>query len=309
MSLSMIPGLPPSIVATIEAAAAASKVNNTPNAQPTFVAPAPQPFPVPMPITMPSTFDDAPERAHVIMGVKAAIGNINEVIDVLNHPLPDNGDLTHISYGPDAVATFMIRSGECQHNLALASVTASAWSTAVEKMLRNVTDIASKVKDEINTTTQEIAKNTMLIESSTKTIADLTAHREHESQMLAEAQARYNQAKDQLLRARSMQQASNALMWIPIVATSLNLAETSMTENTINSAGAVIRATNAQVAQDQSLLAKTASELKDQQQNGIALHAAMTSLGANDRELIAQQNKLKDDSTYLGPLKVKLHSS
>ncbi|KAG8873608.1 hypothetical protein FRB97_006623 [Tulasnella sp. 331] len=32
----------------------------------------------------------------------------------------------------------------------------------------------------------------------------------------------------------------------------------------------------------------------------------MTSLGANDRELTTQQNKLKEDSIYLGPLKANI---
>lgn len=99
----------------------------------------------------------------------------------------------------------MINCAPREQNLALASVTASAWFTSVGKTLQDVTDALSKVKKEMNTTDQEIAKNTALIEANVKAIADLTKDKEHESQLLAKAQADYNHAQDRLNSARSEQ--------------------------------------------------------------------------------------------------------
>ncbi|KAG8889251.1 hypothetical protein FRB98_005263 [Tulasnella sp. 332] len=277
---------------------------------PAFVPPAFQPLPVPMPIAMPPAFDSAPERVQIITGVKAAIENINEVIDLLNHPIANEGDIIDMDYAPDTVTTFKIRSAECEQNLASASMTASAWFTSVGKILQDVTNTLSNVKDEMNTTDQEIAKNTALMAANVKAIADLTQDKEHESQLLAKAQADYKDAQDRLDSAHAERTrvhiAQGFFTWFPPVSVALSIVDQTKEQGDIDSAEAVAKAEGTQLTNDQMLLEKTAWELKNQQQDGIALHATMTGLQANDQELKTQQEKLNEDSTFLGPLKVNI---
>lgn len=99
-------------------------------------------------------------------------------------------------------------------------------------------------------------------------------------------------------------QARNWLCWCPIAAVALTVVDLTKEENDVNSARTVVGAEGTQVANDKTLLAKTGVELRNHQQDGITLHATLTGLQTNERALQAQQDKLNEDSKYLGPLKV-----
>ncbi|KAG8990650.1 hypothetical protein FRB94_013231 [Tulasnella sp. JGI-2019a] len=256
---------------------------------PTFHPPAPQPTPAVMPIVVPPTFDSAPERAQVIAGVKAAIQNIftsvkNDIIDVLNHPIANRGDIIDMDYSPEAVTTFKVRSTECDHNLTGASVTASAWFTAVGTHLQEITNTLGQVQAQINTADQDIAKNTALIEANVKAIAELTQNMTHESQLLAQAQNNFNDAQRRFNDAKAEQDrvrtARNALIWMPFVAIALTVVDITKEQNDVNSASAVVSAEQVQLKKDQDL--------------------------SKESELKAQQAKLNSDADYLRPLKVNI---
>ncbi|KAG8994950.1 hypothetical protein FRB93_001392 [Tulasnella sp. JGI-2019a] len=277
---------------------------------PTFHPPLPQPTPAVMPIVVPPTFDSAPERAQVIAGVKAAIQNINDIIDVLNHPIANKGDIIDMDYTPEAVTTFRVRSAECDHNLTGASVTASAWFTAVGTHLQEITNTLGQVQAQINTADQDIAKNTALIAANVKAIAELTQNMTHESQLLAQAQNNFNDAQRRFNDAKAEQDrvrtARNALIWIPFVAIALTVVDITKEQNDVNSTSAVVSADQVQLKKDQELVASHGADLKKLQQEGITLHATLTGLQSKESELKAQQAKLNSDAEYLRPLKVNI---
>ncbi|KAG9031260.1 hypothetical protein FRB95_002900 [Tulasnella sp. JGI-2019a] len=275
-----------------------------------FVAPIPQPIHAVMPVVVPPTFDSAPERAQVIAGVKLAIQNINDIIDVLNHPIANKGDIIDMDYSPEAVTTFRARSTECDHNLTGASVTASAWFTAVGTHLQEITNTLGQVQAQINTADQGIAKNTALIAANVKAIAELTQNMTHESQLLAQAQNNFNDAQRRFNDAKAEQDrvrtARNALIWIPFVAIALTVVDITKEQNDVNSTRTVVSADEVQLKKDRELVASHGAELKKLQQEGITLHATLVGLQAKESELKGQQSKLNADSEYLRPLKVNI---
>ncbi|KAG8990649.1 hypothetical protein FRB94_013230 [Tulasnella sp. JGI-2019a] len=263
-----------------------------------------------MPTVAPPTFDSAPERAEIIAGVKAAIQNINDIIDVLNHPIANKGDIIDMDYTPEAVTTFRVRSAECEQNLTGASVTASAWFTAVGTHLQEITNTLGQVQAQINTADQDIAKNTALIEANVKAISELSQNMTHESQLLAQAQKNFNDAQrrfnDAKAEQRRVRTARNALIWVPFVSIALTIVDITKEQNDVNSTRTVVSADQAQFGKDRILVASHGADLRKRRQEGLVLHDTLTGLQVNESELKAQQAKLNSDSVYLRPLKVNI---
>ncbi|KAG9029621.1 hypothetical protein FRB95_005057 [Tulasnella sp. JGI-2019a] len=243
------------------------------------VPPVPQPIPAVMPTVAPPTFDSALGRAQVIAGVKLAIQNINNIIDVLNHPVADKEDTIDLEYSPEAVTTFKVRSTECDHA-------------------------------QIDTADQDIAKNTALIEAKVKAISELTQITAHESQLLIHAQSNSDMAQRRLNETKAQQDrariAQGAAIWIPVAAVALAIVDTKKEQSDVDSARAVVTTEEAPLKRDQGLAESYGADLKKLQQEGISLHATLINLQTKEAELKEQQSKLNADSEYLGPLKANV---
>lgn len=100
-------------------------------------------------------------------------------------------------------------------------------------------------------------------------------------------------------------QARNALIWIPFVAITLTIVDITKEQSEVRSASTAVTAGEAQLRQDQELVAKHGADLQNLQQQGITLHATLTGLQVTVAELKAQQAKLTADSKHLHPLKVR----
>ncbi|KAG9027302.1 hypothetical protein FRB95_007932 [Tulasnella sp. JGI-2019a] len=242
-----------------------------------FEPPVPQLKPTTTPSVAPPDFYSAP----------------NEIIDLLNHPTTTKGDIIDMDYTPTTVATFRVRSTECQHNLTGASATASAWFTSVGTHLQEITNPIGQVQAQITTADQDVAKNTALIEANVEAISQLTQSMAQESQLLAQAQKNFNDAR-------------NALVWIPWVAIILTIVDLTKEQGDVDSAQVVVSAEEVQLKKDQDLVANHGEELEKLQKDGIALHAKLTGLQAKVAELQAQKSRLTVDSDHLGPLKVNI---
>ncbi|KAG8994801.1 hypothetical protein FRB94_009658 [Tulasnella sp. JGI-2019a] len=262
------------------------------------VPPVPQPIPAVMPTVAPPTFDSALGRAQVISGVKLAIQNINNIIDVLNHPVADKEDTIDLEYSPEAVTTFKVRSTECDH------------FTAVSTHLQEITDTIDHGQAQIDTADQDIAKNTALIEAKVKAISELTQITAHESQLLIHAQSNYDMAQRRLNETKAQQDrariAQGAAIWMPVAAVALAIVDTKKEQSDVDSARAVVTTEEAPLKRDQGLAESYGADLKKLQQEGISLHATLINLQTKEAELKEQQSELNADSEYLGPLKANV---
>ncbi|KAG8889240.1 hypothetical protein FRB98_005252 [Tulasnella sp. 332] len=265
---------------------------------------------VPMPSAVPQSFESAPEYAQIATSVKAAINNINEIVGLLDHPIALKGDLIERSYAPGTVAAFKVQCSECEHNLTEASKTSSDWFNSVAKHLEDITNDISRVEDQIKSTDQELAKNTAEIEANVNAITVLTENMNQDKQHLQESQNRYREAQDKYNRAKeekeNVQTARNWLCWMPVVAVALTVVDLTVEDSAVNSTRDQVNAEQGQLERDQNMLNGHADQLRQLQQDGLTLHATLTSLQAKQGELKAQEEKLKVDSDYLRPLKINI---
>lgn len=84
-------------------------------------------------------------------------------------------------------------------------MTASAWFAAVGAHLQEIINTIGQVEAQVNTTDQEVATNTALIEANVNAIAGLTQNMVHESQLLAQAQNNFEEAQRRFNDARAGQ--------------------------------------------------------------------------------------------------------
>lgn len=84
-------------------------------------------------------------------------------------------------------------------------MTASAWFAAVGAHLQEIINTIGQVEAQVNTTDQEVATNTALIEANVNAIAGLTQNMVHESQLLAQAQNNFEEAQRRFNDARAEQ--------------------------------------------------------------------------------------------------------
>ncbi|KAG8994800.1 hypothetical protein FRB94_009657 [Tulasnella sp. JGI-2019a] len=255
-------------------------------------------------------FEDSLERKEIIKGVKAAIQNINEIIDLLNHPIDDKGDIIDMDYAPETVASFKVQSAECQKNLTGASTTASAWFTYITGKLQSVTARIGQTQDQINTTDQDIVKNTSQIDANVKAIDDLTRSLTHDSEVLADALKKFNDAKSRYDDAKAeqdrVQTARWFFIWNPVVTLALTLVDVLKEENEVKTTKIVVDAEEVQLKKDQELVAKHGADLKKLQEDGKSLNTALTDLQKKQRELKTSQSQLNDNAERLRPLTVSI---
>jgi len=250
------------------------------------------------------------QQQAIVASVKAGIQNINEIIDVLNHPIAEKGDLIDLDYSPESVKTFRVRSAECDHNFEAASATATAWFTSVGNELQAATNRIGQVTADIHDTDTKLAVNQQLVAANIQAIVGLTQNLEHEQQLLKEAQDRLNQANDSLNSARAerdrVETARNVLIWFPLAAIALTVVDITKEENDVNSASSVVNAESDQLRKDQQLLQTHATELQKEKQEGLALTANITSLHATEAKLQAEETILKQQLDTLQPLRVSI---
>lgn len=84
-------------------------------------------------------------------------------------------------------------------------MTASAWFAAVGAHLQEIINTIGQVEAQVNTTDQEVATNTALIEANVNAIAGLTQNMVHESQLLAQAQNNFEEAQRRFNDAKAEQ--------------------------------------------------------------------------------------------------------
>ncbi|KAG9025214.1 hypothetical protein FRB95_010395 [Tulasnella sp. JGI-2019a] len=121
--------------------------------------------------SMTSSATSAPEYAQMMDTVKAAIKNINEIIDLLEHPATVKPKLSDCIYSLAVVRAFKIRCIECDHSLENASATASAWLFSVSTRLAGVNKDLAQVQGRLAGIEEKIVKNLQAIGQSIKDIS------------------------------------------------------------------------------------------------------------------------------------------
>ncbi|KAG8876189.1 hypothetical protein FRB97_004337 [Tulasnella sp. 331] len=241
-------------------------------------------------VEMPSlTSFSAPEYAQMVDLLKGVIQNINEIIDLLNHPKENKPVLSELIYALATIRSFKVRVIECNHGLEAANATASAWLFSVSTQLAGVNKDLAQVQEHIHETEDSIAKNLRLIQDSIKTFTASISNMQ-ERHMLEGSKAPNNQVRVQVKRLL-LETEGTIMTWMPIIATALTIAEVSQDDEEVN-------------ATDSSALMNIATSLREQRQHGLRLEAEIASIRVTETEILTLQAKLQATAQFLGPLKI-----
>ncbi|KAG8872888.1 hypothetical protein FRB98_009306 [Tulasnella sp. 332] len=241
-------------------------------------------------VEMPSlTSFSAPEYAQMVDLLKGVIQNINEIIDLLNHPKENKPVLSELIYALATIRSFKVRVIECNHGLEAANATASAWLFSVSTQLAGVNKDLAQVQEHIHETEDSIAKNLQLIQDSIKTFTASISNMQ-ERHMLEGSKAPNNQVRVQVKRLL-LETEGTIMTWMPIIATALTIAEVSQDDEEVN-------------ATDSSALMNIATSLREQRQHGLRLEAEIASIRVTETEILILQAKLQATAQFLGPLKI-----
>ncbi|KAG9009306.1 hypothetical protein FRB94_012253 [Tulasnella sp. JGI-2019a] len=246
----------------------------------TMVAPS-MPSPGLMPVPVIST-PSAPEYAQMMNSFKAAMKNINEIIDLLDRPMKVMPKLSDCIYALATVRAFKVRCIECDHSLENASETASAWIFSISARLAVVNRDLAQVQERVAGVEQEIVKNLQLIEQNIMTVSKSVASMQDG-----------NMLDGSVGPKREGSQEFTILSWMPIIATALTIAEVSKDDEEVSPA-------------DSKALMDLAEGLREYRQKGLRLQAELESVKVTENEIITLQLSLQAIAQFLNPLKINI---